>query len=56
MKNCDVNEQRKNDSFPMVKFNMNAAVFSLFLQPLHKFLKKIICSVGDSDVKCMSLY
>ena len=32
----------KNDSFPMVKFNINAAgVFSLPLQPLHKFLKKI---------------
>jgi len=41
MKNCEVNEQRKNDSSPMVKFNMNAAVFSLFLQPLHKFLKKL---------------
>ena len=33
--------REKNDSFPMVKFNMNAVVFSLPLQQLHKFLKKI---------------
>ena len=33
----------KNDSFTMVKFNINAArFFSLSLQPLHKFLKKIL--------------
>jgi len=33
----------KNDSFPMEKFNMNAACFfSLPLEPLHKFLKNIV--------------
>ena len=47
----------KNDSFPMVKINMNnAGFFSLPHQPLHKFLKKIICSVGETDDKCKSLY
>ena len=47
----------KNHSFPMVKFNMNAAgFFSLPLQPLHKFLKKYLCSVGEIYDKCISLY
>ena len=47
----------KYGSFLMVKFNINAAgFFSLPFQPLHKFLKKNICSVGDTDDKCISLY
>ena len=47
----------KNRSFPMVKFDINAAgFFSLPLQPLHKFLKKYICSVGEIYDKCISLY
>ena len=47
----------KNDSFPMVKFNMNnAGFFSLPHQPLHKFLKKYICSVGEIYDNCISLY
>ena len=47
----------KNDSFPMVIFNMSdTGIFSLLLQPLHKFLKKYICSVGEIYDKCISLY
>ena len=47
----------KNDSFPMVIFNMSdAGFFSLPLQPLHKFLKKYICSDGKIYDKCISLY
>ena len=47
----------KNDSFPMVIFNISdAGFFSLPLQPLHKFLKKYICSVGEIYDKCISLY
>jgi len=47
----------KNDSFPMVIFNMSdAGFFSLPFQPLHKFLKKYIYSVGEIYDKCISLY
>ena len=47
----------KNDSFPMVIFNMSdAGFFSLPLQPMHKFLKKYICSVSKIYDKCISLY
>ena len=47
----------KNDSFPMVIFNMSdAGIFLLPLQPLHKFLKKYICSDGKIYDKCISLY
>ena len=41
----------KNGSFSMLIFNMSdAGFFSLPLQPLHKFLKKYICSVGKFTI------